>query len=118
MPKTIRGISIRQPFAELIFQGKKKVEYRSRPTNIRECVYIYASLKPNLHSPSWKQAGYEIGELSTGVILGTVEIADCVWSPRDECYTYRLKNPKRFRKSVKFKGHPQPGFWRPKIISR
>ena len=30
-----RAISIRQPWAERILQGKKKREYRSRVTNIR-----------------------------------------------------------------------------------
>jgi len=39
-----RAISIRQPFVEAILDGKKKIEYRSRKTNIRERVYIYASL--------------------------------------------------------------------------
>ncbi|MBI4768802.1 MAG: ASCH domain-containing protein [Deltaproteobacteria bacterium] len=38
-----RAISIRQPWVELILLGKKKAEYRSRPTKIRERVYIYAS---------------------------------------------------------------------------
>ena len=42
-----RAISIRQPYAELILRGKKKNEFRSRPTNIRERVYIYAALRRN-----------------------------------------------------------------------
>lgn len=44
--KITRAISIRQPFVELILRGLKKREYRSKPTNIRERVYLYASLKP------------------------------------------------------------------------
>ena len=42
----MRALSIRQPYAEQILRGTKRFEYRSRPTTIRERVYIYASLKP------------------------------------------------------------------------
>ncbi len=41
-----RALSIRQPYAELILREIKIIEYRSRPTNIRERVYIYASQTP------------------------------------------------------------------------
>lgn len=41
---TGRAISIRQPYVEDILRGKKKYEYRSRPTQIRGRVYLYASL--------------------------------------------------------------------------
>ena len=40
----ITAISIRQPFVEMILRGNKTIEYRSRKTNIRERVYLYASL--------------------------------------------------------------------------
>ena len=49
MNKPVRAISIRQPYVELIFRGEKKAEYRSIPTNIRERVYIYASLRPPMN---------------------------------------------------------------------
>ena len=39
----MRALSVRQPHAEAIMRRVKKIEYRSRPTNIREVVYIYAS---------------------------------------------------------------------------
>jgi predicted transcriptional regulator len=39
-----RALSVRQPFAEQIMLGTKKIEYRSMKTNIRGRVYIYASL--------------------------------------------------------------------------
>ena len=35
-----RAISIRQPWVEQILIGKKRAEYRDRPTNIRERVYL------------------------------------------------------------------------------
>jgi len=40
------AISIRQPYVELILRGIKKAEYRSRPTNVRGRVYLYASVSP------------------------------------------------------------------------
>ena len=40
---TLIRMSIRQPFAELILRGVKKIEYRSIQTHKRERVYIYAS---------------------------------------------------------------------------
>ena len=39
-----RALSIRQPYAEQILRGTKEIEYRSVKTNIRERIYIYASL--------------------------------------------------------------------------
>jgi hypothetical protein len=66
MPVT-RALSIRQPFAELIMVGKKKFEYRSIPTNIRERVYVYASKKSGPEK-RWNEIGYERGSLPTGVL--------------------------------------------------
>ncbi len=38
------ALSIRQPYAELILRGIKRIEYRSRPTRIvGERFYLYAS---------------------------------------------------------------------------
>jgi hypothetical protein len=37
---------VRQPYPELIMRGETTVEYRSRPTKMREQVYVYAAKKP------------------------------------------------------------------------
>ncbi|MEZ4767088.1 MAG: ASCH domain-containing protein [Caldilineales bacterium] len=37
------SLSIRQPYAEQILRGKKRIEYRSRPTKIWGRIYIYAA---------------------------------------------------------------------------
>jgi hypothetical protein len=42
--RPLRALSIRQPHAEAIMRGTKKIEYRSGPTKIRGDIYIYASL--------------------------------------------------------------------------
>ena len=43
--RPMRALSIRQPHAEAIMRGVKKIEYRSGPTRIRGRVYVYTSLR-------------------------------------------------------------------------
>ena len=114
MPIT-RAISIRQPFVELILRGKKKAEYRSIPTRIRERVYLYASRKPVDSPQAWKRVRKLPGELPTGVILGSVEIVDCRWDVDRQCHAYVLSKPSRFRSPRRAKNAPQPVFWRPRF---
>jgi hypothetical protein len=112
----VRAISIRQPWVEMILLGKKTAEYRSRPTNIRERVYLYASLTPAEGSArAWRSLGKQPGELPSGAIVGTVKIVDCRWDNRRECYAYVLRDPKRIAKPIYAKNQPQPAFWRPQF---
>src|SRR4029453_4731460 len=115
MEKIERAISIRQPWVEQILRGEKKAEYRSRPTKIRERVYIYASLTPADSPPAWKKLGKQPGELPTGAIVGSVEITDCRWDQRKQCYAYVLRAPLRLRKSLAAKNQPLPAFWKPQF---
>lgn len=109
---TGRAISIRQPYVEDILRGKKKFEYRSRPTKIRGRVYLYASLGAG-HESYWKKMKMQPGDLPTGVIVGSVEIVDCKYFEDDDCYGYRLKNPRRYKKHLAPKNQPQPLFFYP-----
>lgn len=106
---TNRALSVRQPLAELIVSGKKKIEYRSRSTKIRERVYIYASQKPNLKA--FKKIGNEPGDFRVGVLVGSVEIAGCREKP--DKYEWLLANPKRLKKPIKPDNHPQPVWFKP-----
>jgi len=101
----MRALSIRQPFAELILRGVKRIEYRSRPTRIiGERFWIYASkgsgfggrgsakqpitgdniAVPDAPLPPWMielAEGLRLwkpGELPTGVIVGSAVIERCV----------------------------------------
>ncbi|MCK6683884.1 MAG: hypothetical protein L6R30_15900 [Thermoanaerobaculia bacterium] len=49
------------------------------------------------------------------LIVGTVEIAGCEWNEKTREYEYILKNPVRFKKTLKATNQPQPVFWRPKF---
>jgi hypothetical protein len=110
-----RAISIRQPYVEQILLGKKKYEYRSTLTHIRERVYLYASKKPASDDAEWRRVGSEPGNLPTGVIVGSIVIAHCEWSGKDNCFRYRLESPVRFRKHLTPNGQPQPKFFRPRV---
>jgi hypothetical protein len=108
---TLMALSIRQPFAELILRGVKKIEYRSIPTHKRERVYIYASRVPVDDAGSWAKVKLEPGDLPTGVLVGTVEIVGCDGEPGD--YQWKLARPKRLKKPIKPKRMPQPVFFSP-----
>jgi hypothetical protein len=109
-----RAISIRQPFVEQILRGTKRYEYRSVPTNIRERVYVYASLKPRTEKELWRGMGTTPHRLPKGVIVGTVEIIDCKPASFGG-YKYKLANPKRLRKHLVAKNQPNPLWWRPQF---
>ena len=107
----MRALSIRQPFAEQILRGTKRIEYRSRPTSIiGERFYIYASLTPG-PTRDFHRMGLQPGDLPTGVIVGTVEIEKCTGSPDD--YKWRLKGPKRLKRTLSPRKHPQPVWFNP-----
>ena len=106
----MRALSIRQPYAEFILRGIKKVEYRSRPTNIRSRVYIYASMKPG-DVKVFAEMDAQPGDFPTGVLVGTVEIVDCTGKPGD--YQWHLANPERLAKPIKPKNQPLPAWFYP-----
>lgn len=107
-----RAISIRQPYVEDILRGNKKYEYRSRPTKIRGRVYLYASMSPG-NENYWDEMDMQPGDLPTGVIVGSVEIVDCEYFEDDDCYGYKLKNPRRYKEHLTPQSQPQPLFFFP-----
>lgn len=110
MNKPKRALSIRQPYAEMILRGEKKVEYRTIPTNIRERVYIYASKTPG-DEEAFKKLKMEPGDLPAGVLVGTVEITNCTGKPGD--YKWHLSDPERLAKTLKPENRPQPRWFYP-----
>jgi len=91
--------------------GTKKAEYRSRPTLIRERVYVYAGQK-RPPAADWKAICADLGSLPLGMIVGTVELYDCKRT-RSGRYEWLLRAPKRLPRPVKPKAHPQPAWFYP-----
>jgi hypothetical protein len=104
------ALSVRQPNAEQILRGRKKIEYRNMPTNKRERVYIYASKTPADHE-AWEEIGLEPGDLQTGVIVGSVEVVGCR-KVRGE-YEWDLAKPVRLKRPIKPRNSPQPAWFNP-----
>ena len=109
----VRALSIRQPHAEAIMRGVKKIEYRSRPTKIRGRILIYASLgRYSSKDESAMMAEYGIkdvgcDELPRGVLVGSVELFDC------EGGDWHVRKPERAEKLVSPTKQPQPVWFYP-----
>jgi hypothetical protein len=106
----MKALSIRQPWAELIMRGIKITESRSRPTTIRERIYIYAAkgrVDPQDEADCAADHGIDVDSLPRGVIVGTVEIYDC---DGDE---WQLRKPERARRLRKPDNHPMPVWFTP-----
>jgi len=114
--KLERALSIRQPYVELILRGKKRQEYRSRPTNIRGRVYLYAGLKPGNYA--WAAKKYRVrcrsDCLPVGRIVGSVELVGCK-AQGDGEFAWLLAKPRRYRTPLTPRNQPQPSFWKPRF---
>jgi hypothetical protein len=109
----VRALSIRQPHAEAILRGVKKVEYRSGPTKIRGRILIYASLgRYSAEVEAEMMAQYRIKdvaceELPRGVLVGSVELFDC------DGGNWHVRKPERAEKLVQPTKQPQPVWFYP-----
>lgn len=86
-------LSIRQPFAERILLGEKRIEYRTWSTNHRGPLLIHAS-------KSTAEDGHE--GLPLGCIVGMVNLTACI-NAGDQ-YWWQLTEPVRFVEPIPFKG--------------
>lgn len=68
----MKVLSLKQPWAELILQGKKKIEIRKWNTNFRGEFLIHAS--KNSDEKAMKKFGFV--NLPLGFILGKAELVD------------------------------------------
>ncbi len=109
----MRALSIRQPYAELILRGIKKIEYRSRRTRIiGERFYIYAARTPG-DTAGFAKLGCVPGDpgVPTGVIVGSAQIAAC--EANNGYYHWHLSDVKRLKRPRKPKRMPQPVWFTP-----
>lgn len=79
----MKALSVKQPFASLILEGKKTIETRTWATDYRGPLLICASLKPHsglllLDGFAHDAKGYASAKnLPTGVMLCVVDLVDC-----------------------------------------
>ena len=116
----MKVLSIKQPFAELILSGRKKIEIRKWKTNFRGKFLVHSSKIPN--EKAMKRFNFE--KLPCGFIVGKAELVD-VKKYKDKIefekdkklhladssfgnYGFVLRNTKRL-KPIKAKG--KLNFW-------
>lgn len=116
----MKALSLKQPWAELILQGKKKIELRKWKTKFRGKFLVHTSKIPD--EKNMKKFGFK--NLPCGFIVGKAELVDVKkYNNQKEfnrdkrlhlakknwgCYGFILKNIKRI-KPIPAKGHLN--FW-------
>jgi len=111
----LKGLSLRQPWAEQVMRGAKNVEYRQRPVKHRGRIYIYASLGryPREEERDFaEEVGYTVDDLPRGVVVGTVEIVDCTGEGGGD-FAWHLANPVRLGQPMAPVERPQPIWFHP-----
>ncbi len=116
----MKCLSVSQPYADLIVQGKKTIELRTWSTKFRGEFLVHAPLK--VKTKECKRLGIDERKLETGVIIGRAEIYDVKayktqdeiktdyskhWASReffDHKYGFLLKNAKKLRIPILYKG--------------
>jgi len=77
----ILALSVKQPFADQIATGQKRVEYRTWLTHHRGDLLIVSTKKP------------EVGSLPLGCAVALVSVVDCVESEEGD-WEWILENPR------------------------
>lgn len=68
----MKALSLKQPYAELILQGRKKIELRKWNTNFRGEFLIHSSKNPD--EKAMKEFGF--GDLPCGFIVGKAKLVN------------------------------------------
>ena len=76
----MKALSLKQPWAELILQGKKKIEIRKWNTNFRGEFLIHSSKIPDKEA----MKKFNMGNLDCGFIVGKAELVDVQEYKTDE----------------------------------
>jgi ASC-1-like (ASCH) protein len=130
--KEMKCLSVSQPYADLIINGKKTIELRTWNTKFRGECLIHAPIK--IKGSICERLGIKKSNLRTGVIIGRVEVYDVKsYNSLDELrkdndkhlfdedvfrhrYGFLLRKPQALRVPIPYKG--SLGFFEAKIESR
>jgi predicted transcriptional regulator len=117
---TFKCLSVSQPFADLIVNGKKTIELRSWDTRYRGEFLVHSPLKVRIDD--CKRLGIDEKTLVVGSIIGKATIYDVkIYKTQKECqldqkhhfagpefsgskYGFLLKNAKKFSIPIPYKG--------------
>jgi hypothetical protein len=116
----MKALSFRQPWPELILQGRKTMDLRTYSTRYRGPLAIHAAQK--VERDAALDHGLDPDDLSTGGIVGTVELADVIPLDeatyearrddhlagrhyREELFGWVLTHPERFPQIIPANGH-------------
>ena len=125
----MKALSIKQPYADLIIKGKKKIELRKWNTKFRGEFLVHASIKPDVEECAIRETKPE--ELDKGAIIGSVTLkdvkcydtfekitedmdligvkSDIIKHIRLPMHGFMLERPEQLEVPIPFKG--QLGFW-------
>jgi hypothetical protein len=94
-------ITVRQPYADMIVNGRKNIEYRSWPSSYRGPVLIHAAklVKRSL----CRKFGRNPDALPKGGIVGIAEIAGCIGNRDRTEYKFMLRK-RRPHPFIKWEG--------------
>jgi hypothetical protein len=120
----MRALSVRQPWAELIIRGSKTIECRTRPTYVRERVWIYAAEGRAKRDTLTTITIPDQAALPRGVLIGSVELVACRrLRPSDSAaaclpidfagYAWLVVHAERLATPLWPTGHPLPDFFMP-----
>ena len=97
MGNFMKVLSIKEPYATLIYKQLKHIETRSWKTSYRGKLYIHASLTKSTKEleacPKVKNY-YREEELNYGCIICSCNLVDCVYM--DEDYVKKIKNTSEY----------------------
>lgn len=100
---TVRSLSIRQPWAELILRGEKNLEYRSR--RMKEMGPLLVQASRTLDEENIAQHGLKPEDLPFGALVGIVDVVGCIEVDGEEgLYAYQLAHPRRFKIPIPYSG--------------
>jgi hypothetical protein len=105
----MKCLTLHAHWAEAIFALGKDVENRSWSTPYRGSLAIHAGML--LDASICKTLGLDSATVKTGVILGMVDLVDCVrdsesrWA-EPAMYHWLLRNPRRCAEPIPFRGQP------------
>ena len=123
----MRAISIMNPYAQMIFEGVKKVEIRSRPIALGKILICVSQKRVLWHdvfnaryihynNMYYENCGYAIGIVDI-VECGRMDSIDEIYAfvpYNSDLYAYKLANPKRLKRPFPIKG--KQGIFYPDLL--